>query len=452
MFGMGLIEILMLVFMTGGATSDLVSVLPPAAYFKSRGIDINIDKAVELAAKDPVNGKAQIAQLLALRYLADEAAKLKASPNLERHRQTLTDIATGKNAQDEQGFAKDYAAAALARLDGTKLTRPAPRALRDEAFGWFPSNATLMGALDTREMRGDAPAKSTISEMFKLVPEEGLNQIFSAVEKVGNVRIDRIAFAYVDNPQDKQMGEIYVRITGKANPTWLLEVSKELKIGAKTSKGPGGETITKLLKESDVIGDVPGVMLIGDSELVIAGYPQKNQANHEDLLVKLLDLKGGKGRPASEGTLKAELAKIPQKACGLLVGSLPSEASQGAPFPMPVTISGHMLRVQSSLDVNLAGHMANNDDATQLVKTVSQFRQEGINSLKQLQGAPMQIPGLKVNVMIQMLESMQIEAQANVAKMRLLMPDDMLGGGSLFFGLRGGAVPMPPPKEKKEEK
>jgi len=446
MFGMGLIEVLMMLFMTGGATStDLVSVLPGQAYFKARGIEIDIEKAVELAAKDPDSGKAQITQLLALRYLADESAKLKGSPNIDRHRQTLTDIATGKKAQDPQGFAKDYAAAALARLDGMKLTPPVVSSPRDDAFGWFPANATLIGALDTRMARGDMPAKSNISEMFKMFPEQVLNQAFTAVEKVGNIRIDRVAFAYVENPQEKQMGEIYVRMTGKANPVWLLEAFKELKLQPKSSKGPGGETITTLVDPNKA----PGLMLIGDTDLVIAGY-QKEQANHEDLLARALDLKGGRGRSAGEGALKAELAKIPQKACGLIVGSLPAEASQGAPFPMPVMISGHILRAQNALDVNLAGQMANNDEATQLVKTVSQFRQEGINSLKQLQGAPVQVPGLQVNAMIQMLESMQIEAQGNVAKMRLLMPGDMIGGGA-WFGMRAG-VAAPPPKEKKEEK
>ncbi|MCI0680852.1 MAG: hypothetical protein L0Y71_02010 [Gemmataceae bacterium] len=447
MFGLGAIEVLMILFMSGGAMSaDLVSVLPAQAYFKARGIDITIDKAVELAAKDPVDGKTQIAQLLALRYLADESAKLKASPNVNQHRQAIADIATGKKAQDPQGFAKDYAAQALAQLEGKKGMPPALPALRDDAFGWFPANATLVGALDTRMTRGDAPVKSNVAETFKMFPEQMLNQAFTAVENVGNVRIDRVAFAYVDNPQDKHMGEIYVRITGKGNPAWLLGGLKELKLETKTSKGPGGETLTTLLKPNNA----PALMLIGDSELVVAGY-QKEQANHEDLLAKVLELKGGKGRHAGQGVLKAELAKVPPKACGLVVGSLPAEAAQGAPFPMPVMITGHLLRVRNALDVNVAGHMAGNDEALQLVKTVSQGRQQGIDSLKQLQGAPIPVPGLQVNSMIQMLESMQVEAQGNVAKLRLLMPDDMLGGGA-WFGMRVGAappLPPPPPKDKK---
>ena len=64
----------------------------------------------------------------------------------------------------------------------------------------------------------------------------------------------------------------------------------------------------------------------------------------------------------------------------------------------------------------------------------------------------MPVPGLQINAMIQMLESMQVEAQANVAKMRLLMPDYMVGGGAMWFGMRAGAAAPLPAKEKKDEK
>ena len=449
MFGMGPTEILMLLLMSGGGIStDLASLLPTQDYFKARNIDISIDKAVELAGKDPADGKTQIAQLMALRYLADESAKLKAAPNYEAHRQALALIADGKKANDPQGFAKEYAARVLARLDGSKIAAPAVPPLRDDAFRWFPANANLIGALDTRMTRSDAPAKSNIGEMLKMFPGDMMNQTFSAVEKVGNVRIDRVAFAYVDGPKDQQMGEIYVRITGKANVGWLLDVLKETKGQTKTSKGANGETITRLTLAN---GDAPALAFVGDSDFVVAGY-QKDKANHEPLLDRVLDLRDGKSKHAGEGILKTELAKIPEKAVGLIVGTLPAEAAQGAPFPMPVMIHGHILRVPNALDVNLAGSMANNEDALALVKQVSAFRAEGINALKQLQGAPLPIPGFQPAQMIQTLESMQVEAQGSVAKLRLLMPDDMLGGGSMIFGIGFAARPAAPPPAAKEEK
>src|SRR6266700_3030172 len=159
MIGMGFTEILMLLFMSGGAgNTDLASLLPAPTYFKSRNIDINIDKAVELARKDPTDGKTQIAQLVALRYLADETAKLKASPNYQQHRQLLEQIAMGRKAQDPQGFAKEYAANVLATLDGAKLPAPTAPSVRDDSFRWFPADAKLLGAIDTRLTRAESAA------------------------------------------------------------------------------------------------------------------------------------------------------------------------------------------------------------------------------------------------------------------------------------------------------
>jgi hypothetical protein len=444
MMGLGFAEILMLLFLSGGGmNTDLASLLPAPTYFKSRGIDISVEKAAELAGKDPVDGKAQIGQLVALKYLADEAVKLKSSPNYEQHRQLLAAIAAGKKANDPQGFAKEYADAVLTRLDGKTVTAAAPAAaLRDDAARWFPANANILAALDTRMAGAGGLAKSNFGEMFKMFPQEMLQTAFGVVEKIGNVRIDRIAFAFVEDPAKQRMGEIYVRFTGKANPAWLLEGFKELNMPTKSSQGPKGESITTLLKPNQA----PALALIGDTDLVLAGF-ENNQANHEDLITKVLELRAGKLQNAGAGALKTELAKIPEKACGLVVGRVPGAVADGAPFPMPVMVNGHMLRVRNALDFKLAGSMANNDDAEKLVATVSQFRTQGINGLKQLQGAPVPIPGLQIGSMIEMLESMQIEAQGNVANLRMLMPQDVLGGGSLFFGMRAGPVAPPPAKK-----
>jgi hypothetical protein len=442
---MGFVEILMLLILSGGGTNtDLAALLPAQSYFQSRGIDISIDKAAALAAKDPVDGKTQIAQLVALRYLAEESAKLKGAPDYAQHRRLLTAIAVGKQAQDPQGFAKEYAAQVLAKLDGVKplaVTAPSPR---DDSFLWFPANASLLGAFDARLARGATAPKSNLVEMFKLFPPKILNTTYDVVEKIGNVRIDRIAFAYVDGPKDQHMGEIYIRITGKANPAWLLDGLREQKMSTKTSKGPAGETVTKVFMQNQA----PGVFLmIGDSEIVIAGY-QKVQADHEGLLDKVLQRRDGKLEHASAGLLKGELAKIPAKACGLLVGTLPAETSMGTPFPIPVMISGHILRAPNALDVNLAGSMANGDDAIQLVKALSQIRQQGIDGLKQFQGAPMQLPGLEIGPMIQMLESLQVEAQGSTTNMRLLLPDDTMSGAAMLLGVGARAFSRPPPPVK----
>ena len=191
-----------------------------------------------------------------------------------------------------------------------------------------------------------------------MFPPEMLNKAFGVVEKVGNVRIERIAFAYVDGPKGLGLGKFHIRFTGKANHAWLLEGLKDLNVQTKTEKGPRGETITTLSKPNQDLA----IALIGDTDLVLAGY-QKDAADHQELIVKMLDIRAGKAQHAGEGSLKMELAKVPAKACGLLVGRVPAEASQGAPFPMPVMINAHLQRVENAIDLQLAVRMTDEQDS-----------------------------------------------------------------------------------------
>src|SRR5437870_4041672 len=99
--------LLLLVTSAAGQPTDLASLLSPADYFQSRGIEMSTDKLLELAAKDPVDGRTQLAQLLALRALGDDK-NFKNAANYATQRKILEDIAAGLKAQDKLGFAKEY--------------------------------------------------------------------------------------------------------------------------------------------------------------------------------------------------------------------------------------------------------------------------------------------------------------------------------------------------------
>ena len=96
--------------LSGNSVDDIVTLLPAEDYFQSRRIDTTIEKMMELAAKEPVDGKSSIQQLLALRVLGDDPAKVKKANGFAGHLQILKEIAAGEKAQDKQGFAKEYAA------------------------------------------------------------------------------------------------------------------------------------------------------------------------------------------------------------------------------------------------------------------------------------------------------------------------------------------------------
>src|SRR5262245_21923253 len=54
---------------SGSTPTDLLALVEPRAYFKTRQIELTPAQMMELAAKDPSDPKSQIAQLTALKYL-----------------------------------------------------------------------------------------------------------------------------------------------------------------------------------------------------------------------------------------------------------------------------------------------------------------------------------------------------------------------------------------------
>src|SRR5262245_11010654 len=174
----------------GSNSRDLVSYLNPDDYFASRKVDARVENLLNLAAKAPETGKDQVMQLLAIRKLA-EARKDG------RVRALLTQIAERKKGQDRLGFAEDYARRALAQLDG----KPAPVAtlpktsLRTEAYAWFPKDAALVAGFDLRPVPGVPAADiTTLQELVtKFLRQGNMDKVFDAVEKLGNMRVDRFS-------------------------------------------------------------------------------------------------------------------------------------------------------------------------------------------------------------------------------------------------------------------
>src|SRR5260370_41902807 len=107
----------------GGWGNDTVSLIDVQAYFQSRNVPVNAPEMTAHAARDPKDGKTQIEQLLALRWLADHPEMTK---SVGEARGLLAEIAEGKRAQAAQGFAKQYAPPALPRLDGKAPPAPQP--------------------------------------------------------------------------------------------------------------------------------------------------------------------------------------------------------------------------------------------------------------------------------------------------------------------------------------
>jgi hypothetical protein len=423
MVGLGMPEILILLLLGyGGGSADLVSVLNPEAYFNSRGIEINLPKMTELAGKDPVDGKTQTAQLLAIGYLQDHAADVKKHKERDRIVELLQQIAQGKRSQDRLGFAKDAARRALARVQGKEipsLTLPENSA-RGDALSWFPADSSLVGSLDGRGLQFPGTAKHKLSSIPLPIP--GVQEeLYKFAERVGNVRIDRVSFAYAEVPQNTNQSRIYIRFSGKVDHRRLskyLQDDHGLKVQEK--KGQRGENITIMEKSP------PAWAIVGDTDLILAGYPNQHQGKDHEVLEEALALYAGKGLAATNGLLKGELQKISPKAAALLVGELPPELrkgfAQGAqPFlASPRRVTCDITRGQNRLDLRFAGVFDTPADAQTFTAHVLKLKNDGIKLVKEL---PEQVaPKEKKDSLLKVLDSITATANAVNGNAQVAVP------------------------------
>ena len=443
MMAMGFAEVLMLALLSGGTSSnDLVSLVLPTHYFRTRQIEVSIDKMVSYASEEPKDAKTQIVQLTALRYLADEADALKKAPNYAAHRQTLEAIAVGKKASDSLGFAADYAKRVLLKLDNAKPELVKLRPVREDALAWFPASTTLAGALDLRQARQVGGADDPLKELLKLMPDEVKTEMYSFVEKSGNVRLERVAFAMISGNGKREEQKLFLRLTGKGNHVWMSEMIKTLSQGkpreSKQWHDDKGTPIT-------LINHSPGFLLVGNTDFMVIGFDHP-QAEVRALVDEAMDARAKKKPNATASTLKAPLAKVPDKAIAFLVGSIPEDMKREFRFffdPLPTNVTAFIERAPQGLDVQMETSMANGEDAGKLVQKVGDLRKQGIVALQQAmqQAQPPGTPQIPFQAMVNVMESLQVQNQADRVQLRAIVPESLLQTLPAMMGLRsfGGA-------------
>src|SRR6516162_5043354 len=100
--GVSWLGILVLLASGGGsAPRDLASFVDAEDYFRTRGVVLKAEEIAGLVTKEPTDGKAQISQLLAIRWLANHPIDVKKAAGA---RAALEGVAQGKKAQDPSGF------------------------------------------------------------------------------------------------------------------------------------------------------------------------------------------------------------------------------------------------------------------------------------------------------------------------------------------------------------
>jgi hypothetical protein len=435
MFGFGFAEVMMLALLAGGMNNtDLATLVEPQHYFEARQVKVSIDSMIDVALTEPKDGKAQIMQLTALRYLSDEADALKKSANYATNRQALEQIAQGKKAQDKLGFAREYAERLLDKLDGKKPAMLKTAPIRTDALAWFPADVTLAAALDMRGSGQLGIPNDTFKEILKMMPDREKREMYDHIEKSGNVRLDRIAFAYSQGP-GKGDGKFFLRVTGKGSQEGLLELFNMIDGGAgrlqsKQIKDDKDVPIT-LLQEPN--NQSPVIMLVGNSDMLVVfnegGFGQNKK--HDELVQEVLTARSQKKPNAAAGKLKDQLAKVPDKAVGLLVGDIPDELKRDfdrAFGATPSKVIAFMERVPQGLDVQVEAGMINADDAGKAVQKIAALRKEGIDELKKAmqQPLPAGAPPIPFQGMINLMESLQVQNENEKLNLRVVVPSGLI--------------------------
>jgi hypothetical protein len=412
----GMSELLILLAVVGLPANDAASLLEPAAYLKAHGVELKAERLAELAAVEPTSGKEQMTQLLAIRWLgAHPAEARKADGVLD----VLRAVAEGKKGRDPHRFARDHAARALARIEG----KPAPAAwttpagsLRAGAFSWFPAEATVLGAVDLRRAPGEnAPDLDAFSTMLgRLLPERKWKPIYAFVDTVGNLRLDRVAVAFVMDEKTADPRRIWIRFTGAGDMKRLEEFVAQFYPDREERKGAGGESIIVRTKKDEA----PAFAFIGKEDLVMAGY-KSNKGNHVELVDALLEARAGKAPNATTGPFAAALKQVSEKAQALFVADVPEAIRTDLPgaTPLKTIPSRVVLEAQGGKTVSarLLATMKDAEEATATVKTLTQLKADGLRALKDLPADAKVPPGL-VDFGRKTLEGLQIEASGDVTK------------------------------------
>ena len=440
----------------GSNSRDVVSYLNPDDYFKSRNVETKVERLLELAAKSPADGKDQVMQLLALRKLAmDPTAR-----GNRRVRALLTQIAEGTKGKDRLGFAKDYARQALAKLDGKEPAAPTmpKNSLRSEAFKWFPKDTAIVAGFDLRPVPGVAAVEVSGLQALgqKFIKEANMEKVYEFVEKLGNVRLDRFSVGLAPDPLGGRNARIFVRITGKADHRRVVDFLREvMKAGiVREERGADKEPIT-FLRAAD---QPPAVAMIGDSEILLAGYMMRDQGDHMAVLFEMLEVRAGKKVGVTAGPLAARLKKAHAQSFILMAGDITKELGLGplgAPGvngqdTMPKALVMEVTRKTAGLDLIVEALMENEADAERLAEAATKGLREGIEQVRREMTRNPDVPKEAVELVTKTMETVKVQAKAANLHISVRISNEVMKAVPDLLG-KLGAIPGGPQPQFKQE-
>ena len=375
---------------SGHVPHDLASFIELNDYFTRGSIEAKADNLLRVAARPPTDVKESFVQLLVIRWLGENTDQLGEQKDAVRK-------ALQQLAQGPEGFARDYAQIALARVEGKPLTHRtfARDNLRKDAFAWFPEQVQIAGAFDFRAAPGQKTGaaheqalgkqiKDIQAHFQKLIPNPAKDEMYIFAETVGNVRIDRLSFGIIYDAENRGNEQIFARGTGRFDHKRLVDYLRQtlpnLKFDEK--KGPRGEPITFITFEQP-----PTFVLIGDTEVLIAGHGVRKEGNSE-LAELALAVRDGKKPSMLKGPLGKLLEEAAPEASGLILGEIPAIA-RAELARTPVGVTPHQFTLECARDgtgegfaLRFRGHMDNEADAKRLAGSFKDLVKTGLDEIK----------------------------------------------------------------------
>jgi len=480
--GFGMMELLMLLLSGGGWGNDLLDYLPTSAYWKAKGVTVSVERmTAELAVAEP----ADLAQLI--RDLGDEkhetreaaSAKLRAlgpvaipalkkaaeadDPEVRARARELMEGMTGgaqANAirrlmairtlgelkkleavgplrpllESKEPFVADYAARAIAAIEGRAHERPAPtREMLWRDLCLLPANCGIVA-----QMRLPGGQTTTFEEALKTIlpalpggqdagkaVDELTKGISAVAERVGNVRIDALTLGVADNVGNRS-GFIVVVARGRCDAQAVKAAFGQLKLNATKVEG------------IDVFSAEREMRLIpcSNERFILAGGPPNEQLPLKEIAAAL---QANADKPAL-GAKMLDVIKGIDPDAPVWAAVVMSDAYRQAPFLAPFdTITATGKNAEGGvLAVTVAAAGKDPEAVKQSVAEVEKGVKEGLAEVKrEVERMPLQKP------ILEFLESIRVQADGGratlTAKLKgqgaaLMMPMMM------FFSVRSGAA------------
>ncbi|HUT37579.1 MAG TPA: hypothetical protein VNE39_29130 [Planctomycetota bacterium] len=492
--GFGMMELLMLLLSGGGWGNDLMDYLPTSAYWKAKGVEVSAERmTAELAVAEPADLAQLIRDLGAQKHETREAASAKlraigpvAIPALKkaaesddpevrtRARELLAGLSGGAQAnairrlmairtlgeqkkpeavaalrpllESKEPFVADYAARAIAAIEGRAHERPAPtREMLWRDLCLLPANCGIVAQLRMpggqttsfeEALKTIVPTLPGGQDVGKAVAE--LTKGISAVaERVGNLRLEGLTLGVADDVGNKT-GFVVIVARGRYDAAAVKAAFTQLNLNATKVEGMDTFSPDRELR----------LIPCSDERFVFTGGPSSEQLPLKELAAAL---QANADKPALAAKMLDLIKGIGPDApvwAAVAMSDTYRQASFLAPYDT-ITATGRNAEV-GVLAVTVAAVGKDPEAVKGSVAEVEKGVKEGLAEIKQ-HAAEMPF----VKPIVEVMESIRIEtagAKATLtAKLKgqgaaLMMPMMMLWGvrsSAMDEGIPAPAEPMP---------